>query len=225
MPHYELEFTPHDDVPSFQPEIVYANPEDNPAAVAGATAKIMDRYMAAIPALSWEIRFLSNQTLGLVYSARKGLLANMQFVRNLGTVNLNHLDALLQMNRAYSEDGPDQEETETFARMYLAFGIMPDIATHEMLPKGYSRRGLLEPPFTLEELYGRIHEVGSHVKSFIGGRINPTQDMLEQPGLLRTYWAFQAMGYMPERNPFVDKPTLSDTIDALRGKFQNPADR
>lgn len=225
MSHFELEFTPHEEKPAFQQEIVYTNPKETPVMVANETTKILDSYFDRRIDPRRDVNFLANQSLSLVYAARKGFLANMQMIRNLGTVDLNHLDALLQMNRAYSEDGPDQEETETFSRMYLAFGIMPDIATDKLLPQGYSRRGILEPPFTLEELYGRIYEVGAFIKGIIGERIKPYTNGVNHPGVTRGYWAFNAMGNMSERNPFVDMSTLNETVESLRQKFQNPEDR
>lgn len=222
----ELEFSPQEPRP-FQPEIVYANPEDSPPAVARATAVILDRYFAGLSTPSWETRYLANQSLGLVDSARKGFLGNMQAIRDLGKVEAPILDALLQNNKPYSEEGPSDEETESFARMYLAFGMLPYVAAHEMLPGGFSKRGVLEPPFTAEELFGRIREVGVNIKWIVGGRISQNQDLINRPGVLRTYWAFQAMGSMPDREPTAD--TLhgfkQETIELLAEKYNKAGDR
>ncbi len=207
----------------FQPEIQYGNPEDSPPAVSRVTATILDRYFSGlIEPGSWEMRYLANQTLGLVYSARKGFLGNMQALRNLGRLDPKVLDPLLRMNREYSEEAPADEETESFARMYLAMGMLPYVAAHESLPNGYSRRGFLEAPFTTEELIGRIHEVGHNVRLVVGGRIHPRQDLIGRPGALRTYWMFQAMGSMPDREPFGDAVQFQEeTLNSLAEKYKS----
>ncbi len=224
MPHLELEFSPHEDRP-FQSSIEYQDPNNTPVKVARKADAILDKFYGG-QITNADRSWLLNQALSLVYMARKGFLNNMDLLRNLGRITPDTLDELLRYNKPYSEDSPGDEETETFSRVYIAFGALTDFVTHPLLPRGFSKRGMLEFPFTTEELYGRIEEMGEEIVNVGTRKISRRVDPLARPSLLRTHLTFYTMGNM---DPLIEDGTVGGIgVGALEGiaqKFQNPLDR
>lgn len=219
MSRLELEFTPHDERLPFQTEIRYDSIP--PVEVATRTVNIMNGYFGGKYILDpgIELGYLSNQTIDFLYAARKGFLGNFQWIRNIGKMNPEHLDSLLRMNKPFSEEGPESEDTEAFARVYIAMGMLPDVATHGNLPKGFSRRGVFEPPFTIPEVFGRFKELEIQVRRLTGKRVDPDTNPFNHPPLFRTYHTFKAIAEMPERN------LAEDNKDRLAAKFADPNNR
>lgn len=220
----ELEFSPHEDRP-FQPTIEYQNPNNTPVAVARKADAVLDRFYTG-SITNTDRTWLLNDALSLVYMARKGFLNNMDLLRNLGRIKPDTLDKLLKYNRQFSEETPGDEETETFSRVYIAFGALTDFAAHPLLPKGFSKKGILEFPFTTEELYGRIIEMGDEIVNVGTKRIDPRIDPLRRPSLLRTHLTFYTMGNM---DPLIEDGTIGgigmQTLENLANRFKNPLDR
>lgn len=216
MSNLELGFSPNEDR-SFQSSIEYEDPSRTPVAIAKATAGLLDHFSEG-EIEPWGIDMLKRDTLSLVRAAEKGFLGNMQMVRSIEKINPEHLSALIDMNNKNSEEPTPDEDTEAFLRFYLAFGMMPDLAQHAFLPKGFSRRGNLAPPFTIEEVHGRIREVGSTIHRIANRGAGAPQDIIGEPPLLRTYWTFWTMGNTQIRTTETNSDTaFEDIVD----KFTN----
>lgn len=222
----EQHFSSNDNMPPFQPEITYKNPADNPVAVAATTTNIIDQYFAMGTYGDWEANFLANQATDLVYSARKGFLYNLHQIKDVGKVDPNILNHLWKLRKPLSN--PDIEDTESFARLNIAFGILPEVASHPLLPDGFSRRQMLEPPFGIYETYNRIKEIELYIGRVKNSEVDPRiTNILNEPGLFRTYLAFQTVGSMPIRNPLASniEDFRQSTLESLKEKFANPKDR
>lgn len=196
----------------FESSIEFNVPQSAPE-VAAETKKKIQIYFNHPNFWRLHAPYIHNQSLDLVESARRGFLSNPQAVRNIGLIDPPVLDALDLMNKQYSEEEPSPEDAESFARMYIAFGMVPDIAVSSGLPAGYSRSLLLQPPFTVDEVLGRIHEVGITLGRMRDEKIPRNQNLVNMPYVLRSYWTLDAMGRMPLRNPLSD---LASFIDEAR---------
>lgn len=194
--------SPTPDFGGFQFEIEY-NDGFTPNEMAGRTAEIINDYFRRDP--NWKMKsiFLARQTLPFVQSAKQGFLDNPQAVRNLSLIDPDNLKAFKEMNNRSKEDAPNTDDSEAFSRMYIGFGMVPEMAVQAGLPKGFSRIQLLEPPFTTAEVLGRINEVGVTVRRLKNGLIDQDEDILNLPGLLRTYWTFKAIETIPLKTPEV----------------------
>jgi len=222
MSRLELEFSPQEDRP-FQPQIEYSDPSKNPVTVAKMTSNILDRFFDGTVD-DWLIKLLSGDTLDLVYSARKGFLSNIESFSRTHMVDLKSFEYFLKKQKTYSSDDPNGEEREAFSRVFIAFGVLPEIAHHKLLPKGYARRGNMGPPFTTTELNERINELGLQIRQIVGGNVNPNEDLIGKPPLLRTYWTFHALANMPERSIEADNISgiKESTLEALAEKYSDP---
>lgn len=212
-------------IPSFEKEISYSKTSGH-VEVARETTLRMQNYFDGAVNWPWHVEYLEAQTLVMVEAAKKGLLANPQAVRDIGLIDPPTYNALLDMNKQYEEDDPAPEDAEAFARMQLGFGMIPEITERSGLPKGFSRLHLVEPPFTTEEVMGRIHEVEVTVKKLRDKKIDPKMSLINQPSVLRTYLVFEAMATMPLRNPLSDKNNFTEEAYInMRERFSDPANR
>lgn len=225
MPRLELEFSPNEDR-SFQPSIEYEDPSRTHVTIARVTTGLLDHFSEG-RIEPWGINILKKDTLSLVRAAEKGFLGNIQMVRDIERIDSEHLNTLLGMNKKYSEEPTPDEDTEAFLRFYLAFGMMPELAQHAFLPKGFSRRGNLEPPFTTEEIHGRIREVGSTINQIANRGISAPEDIMGELPLLRTYWTFWTIGNTRIRTTETDSHAgiNQGVLEDLANKFSDPGKR
>lgn len=224
MPHLELGFSPQDD----KHTLVESQTEDltsqSSALLAGRSSAIMERFFTGI-AQPLDREVLSETGRDLIHAIRRGFLANMQYLgRDVWGMKPEELDFLLHRNRAYSEHVPNPEDTEAFGRFHIATGIVPQIATDQFIPEGFSRNGRLAAPATIGGIYGRIHETGLQIHQVATGEIGVKPDPWNRPALSRTYWTVVAMANIPEK--VTDSVAAGkEALEKLRVKFANPQDR
>lgn len=233
MPHLELGFSPHEERPplvGFQDDM-----STLPSAVLAKSASaLMDRFFAQV-AMPLDREALLENGRDLVFSVRKGFLANMQRLgEDVWHMDARELDFLLERNKPYSEHVPEPEDTEAFARFQIATGLVLQIATDPMIAGGFSRRGRLAAPETIAEIYGRIHETGLQMH-----RVATSQDKKEngekkegdisldpwnKPTLTRAYWTVKAMAAIPEKIIGLNE-AQEEALETLREEPKDPKER
>lgn len=169
--------------------------------------------------------FLKNRTLGVVDTAQKVLVYNPQAARNLGRIDQMAIDMFDLMRRElYAEDFPENGDSEALSRMLLAFGMVPHMAKVSGLPDGVSQHEF-EPPFTAEEVLGRIHEVGITIDRIAEAKLDVGKPLLENLGLLRTIWTFQGMGGIRLRTDDTFPPEVERSLKSLKQRFADEGNR
>ncbi len=196
-------------------------------AVANGTLIRADRYFKGTPFIG-DKTYLKTRTLPVINSARKGLIANPNAVRNLGLIDPETLEAFEYMVKDEGEGfEATKEDFEAFSRMQLAFGRVPEMAMASGYPDSFPRR-VISPPFTVAEVFGRIHEVERTIERIIDDKFDPEEPIILQDSVLRTLWTLQAIGSTPlvqtNASDGFSPETLS-SIEMLRAKFQDPASR
>lgn len=208
------------------PKPEYKDKTKAPLSISRNAARVMDRFFAGI-ASPHDLSYLTNDAVNLAYAAKRGFVGYFQFYRNLRQQNVDEFRMLLELTRSFSDRMPEPQERESFSAMFLAFGMLPEIANHEELQTGFSKSQNLQVPSTTGEILERIDEVISETSLIGAGSINHTIELINRPPLLRTYWTYQAMSCMPERT--IETDTVGgikvETLEALAEKFQNPQDR
>lgn len=91
----------------------------------------------------------------------------------------------------------DLEVREAADHAFVAFAHIPDFVTSPWLPKGYSRRGELQPPQTRNEFLKRITELQVGLWQVVAGEMEPRATFEAYPSLARTYGFFRVGSELP----------------------------
>ncbi len=198
--------------PEYQPQpsgfhdrITYEDPAFTPVSVAKSTSAVFRRYFSGnqIDRVS---QIVLNDALRFIHNARVGLANNLREVDRGG--------------RAYPEDVkltqtvdggatvPKDEELESFRFALLTMGIMPgaakiyfkDIEGH-YLEFGFTRRGMLAPPFTTVEAYVRLRELARETDKILRGDTDTQVHILKDQAVVRTKMFFETAADIPLKNP------------------------
>lgn len=170
-----------------------------PALVARSTAYLMDLYFMGF--LQGERRqtalgFFATQTLDGLYGAERGFYRNLHKIDRVGLIDPIDLERFQLLARQDMRQ-PAIAEDEAFGFMLVTFSVLPELATSRFLPKGFSRRTLLAPPFTTREFFLRVKELRQEVSRIVAGQVTPKTLIEGSNPLWRTYLFFQVGGDIP----------------------------
>ncbi len=193
MALHELEFFPQ----KFQEHPGYRDPSLSPPSVANGTASVIDLYFTDDrPNMDWGKEYLTSYTLEYIFGAEKGFLRNFRQIDRTGKITKRDLEIILEHARPYI-DNADPEETEAFGHSLVIFSVLPAMATSDYLPMGFSRRGLLTPPFTTLEFLERLNELKKVVMSMVAGKVDIARPIITRPPVLRTCLFFAIARDLP----------------------------
>lgn len=214
-----LEFDPH----KFQEAIGYRNIAQSPLSVAQETALVLEIFFnEALNNTKPGMEYLAGSTLEYLYGAKKGFLRNFPEIDRTEKITPQDRERLLTLARPFL-DYPDPEEDEAFRHSLVIFSVLPAMATSPYLPNGFSRRGLLAPPFTTTEYLTRLDELGEEVKKIIGGQTHPRTIIETSAPLIRTYSFFRVASNLPlhvELTPKEIEQRTKETVEKLLGDIQ-----
>lgn len=201
------------------PEEAYIHPRDGtlpPVTMATATAGILDIYFKdAINDMVPATDFLQEHTVAYLNGAERGLARYAgQFARhrNLSVETLDRMFDKTSGNRSH-----DPDDHEAFDFSVVVFGIMPEVAEYKHLPKGFSRRGIIAPPFTADEHLERIQEMRDEVAKILVGQTTPRTIVPLNHPLWRTCLFFDVARQLPEM--YRQNPRL--IVDRSKEAFEN----
>lgn len=190
--------TAHEGIPhNFKDGITYKDPSLAPMQVASSTARLMDLYFT--PLLTDRVpakEYFANATLDFVWKAEKGFYRNLDKIDRTGKISAIDRERLMMLASQQGE-GVDIEEDEAFGFSLVTFVHMPHMASHRFLPKGFSQRGIMAPPFTTREFFLRLRELRRVVTGIASGQTTPSTPLEVDKGLWRTYWFFQVAKDIP----------------------------
>lgn len=132
--------------------------------------------------------YLAGPPYTLVEDAKRGLARTIQGFSAERDVNPLEIDRITRSIRG----GTDTEkELEAFNFSLVIFATMPQYAQDPHFPLGFSRRGILAPPFSAVEYLQRLTELQSFMKKVITGEIEPYTDPGYNPFLQRSTKFFE----------------------------------
>lgn len=182
------------------------------------TANNMDLYFTgALPDPKPVQRYFASETLPLIRRARNGF--DTEVGRITRRRNIDPIDQQRQqwLARPY-KDNPDPDDIEAFNSFLVTCAWLPKIATHELLQMGFSRRGLLAPPFTTREYMLRLGELHAQVSAIANGDIRPHTPVESTNALWRSDLFFKAariIAYQMKEDPHKTRQRMNDTVRRL----------
>ncbi len=180
----------------FQEVASYRDFSFAPPVVAQATHQNFELYFGnVLPNMGPVREYFAGHTLSFVHAAEKGFLRDF---RKIGKefVSGEDLQRLLTSAKPYTNN-PDLEDTEAFGYSLVVFSVLPDLAHSQYIPTGFSRQGLLEPPFTTMEFLARLRELRGEVTRIINGQTPPGTSAEARDELWRTYLFFDVAKDLP----------------------------
>lgn len=227
----ESEFAPN--IPSrFQQEIVYSDPHYKASAIAEGTSNIFSLYFNhGIPHFDVAKRYLTDYTLPFIDSVRAGFAKHPERVDKIGIGSSEDILRVMEVDR--ESVLPYDETLEALDLSLITMGIMHDMVVQRVVDYDgnihtveFSRRGMLQPPETLDQTRERIHELWVETFKIAQQITSPSVQFFENPSVMRTTLFFEVCKSLPLRNV---KDQLKDEemkiLEALARKFQNPLDR
>ncbi len=181
----------------------------SPVAMAKGTADILDIYFKDLledPQPGKD--FLEENTIAYLNGAERGLSRYVGKVGAHRNVSIEDMDRMFDLTSGDHRYDPDDYESFDFS--VVVFGMLPEVAKYKYLPMGFSRRGMVEPPFTTTEYLQRIKEMRREVARILVGQTIPRAIFPFNKPLWRTKLFFDAARQLPDmhkQNPamLVDK--------------------
>ncbi|MBI2268380.1 MAG: hypothetical protein HYU80_02935 [Candidatus Blackburnbacteria bacterium] len=205
-------------------DIVITRDNPTPVVVARNTAFLMDLCLIDwLPDKQPALGYLAGETLDYLLDAENGFLKNLNKIDRTGKIDAFDYQRFMEIAQRSGKPSP-RETDEAFGFALVTFSVLPDMATSRFLPKGFSRRAALAPPFTTREFFLRIRELRSIVMQFIAGKFGSHTVIETHPPLLRTYQFFQVAkdiplhvqeqpGLIAQRTDDIAKRLLSDILN------------
>lgn len=193
----------------------------SPVGICRGTVQIMDLYRRDLLGNDdgHAKDFLLGPTTSYLWEAEQGLLKNIGRFGRRRSISMEYLNKLLDAFPHHNPE-PNQEETEAFDFGMVVFSVMPAMAHFPYLPRGFSRRGALAPPFTSIECLGRFREMRSEVLKIVSGQTTPrTLPSINHP-LFRTKTFFEVASSLPDMykdNPRVITDRSKEMFERLLG--------
>lgn len=202
MARLEGEFSQYNS--PFQKEILYSQPDMQPRTIAEGTSQILTMYFNDnIREFGSAKKYLTDYTLTYIDNARAGLAQHPERVNKLGNANIE--DLINAMNRDRESTVPEDETLEALDYSLITMGIMPDMVVqpytdvegNSHVLRVFSRRGMLRPPYTLEQTRGRFHEMWVEIFKISQQITSPKVNFYNNPEVLRTHMFFEVGKNLP----------------------------
>lgn len=203
----------------FQKFIEYRDSNQTPFLVADETFTNLIWYFSHAPGKNVARDFFAESTLPFIFGARKGFLRHYREIDRANVITPQDDKWLSELAKPHILN-PDIEEDERFRYSLVVFSILPAMARSRHLPSGFSRRGLLEPPFTTREFHERLRELGQEFTGIIRGTTKPETPIETRASLWRTFLFFQVAHELPihiQENPREVAQKTRDTFEHLLG--------
>ncbi len=190
----------------FHNRITYDDSNFTPVSVAKSTSAVLRRYFSGNLTIDRVSSTVLGDALRFVHNAQVGFANNLRDIDRIDVANSEDIKL------AQTVDGdatvPDDEELETFRFTMLTMGMMPRVARVHFrdiegnyLEFGFTKRGMLESPFTLAETYARLKELWRETLRVSIGVTDPNIHILKDQGVIRTKLFFETAAEMPMKNP------------------------
>lgn len=232
MPFFESEKSPNF---SFQREITYSNPDLVPQVVAACTHNLFDLYFAnhlEDDDKEMAHNFLARYTIPFIDAARSGLAEYPDLVDKLGKARIQDLLAAKSLDR--TSKLPTDETHEILDYTLITMGALPEMVTkkyldlenNEVILK-FSKRGMFEPPKTLDQARLRIRELWSQTVRISQGFIEPSKyNFFNNPEVTRTIAFFDVARRLPLKySNLVEEEEQLRSYKMLSEKFKNSQER
>lgn len=194
----------------------YKDPWRTPAALIQGTAHAMDLYLkGTLPDRKLLQDILAHDTLDFLHAAKRGFALNYDKIRDPRFIEAQQLQALEAFARPYREN-PDVEDTEAFGLTLVTFSLLPALGQHRQYQLGFSRKGVLQPPFTTREFAGRLKEMHAEVVGMVSGTTAPETNTAHRASLLRTVLFFEVGSVIPLRYKENPKELEEQVIEETR---------
>jgi hypothetical protein len=206
MARLENESSPYNASP-FQKEIIYSNPYMKPRAIAEGTSQILTMYFDnTLPDFDAGREYLTDYTLAYIDNVRAGFAKHPERIDRIGIASLEDLILARQHDRQSTL--PEDETLEALDYSLITMGIMPDMVAQPYIDiegnshilKLFSRRGMLQPPQTLEQTRGRFHEMWVEIVKIANKTTSPKINFYNNPQVLRTSMFFEVGKNIPLRS-------------------------
>ncbi len=205
------------DSSGFQEVIGYKDWNYAPSVVADATYTNLNWYFGSTLGKQYAKEYFAGPTLSLLHNAKKGFLRNYQKIDRIGVITEEDAARLHALAKPFISH-PDPEEDEAFGYSLVVFSMLPVMAESGYLPMGFSRRGVLEPPFTTREYHERLDELQREFMGIVSGTTDPNMPVETRTSLWRTYLFFQVAHNLPihfEQSPRDVEQRTRHTIEHL----------
>ncbi|GDX62038.1 hypothetical protein LBMAG33_3480 [Candidatus Levyibacteriota bacterium] len=178
--------------------INYTDNSRSPFQVVESTAKLLDLYFTPVINLDPSLarNYFANATLGFAWQAEKGFFKNIDKIDRAKKISNEDIERFILLDKQQGQQ-ENVEDNEAFDFTLITFGFMPEMAKHRFLPNGFSKKGMMAPPFTTREYLLRLREIRREVTRIISGETDQKASLDNNPALLRTYWFFQVGKEIP----------------------------
>ncbi|HLD01388.1 MAG TPA: hypothetical protein VJC10_00785 [Patescibacteria group bacterium] len=168
----------------------------SPFAVTRQTDVLMRGYFAGLFADTKPMaQYLQEFTLPFIYEAQYALPTVEFLSRELGTNDYERIKKYIGETVAPSAL---QEAILTLDFTASIFSFMPELyRADDIVPTGFSRKGMLKPPATTDEFVGRLSELGEIITYLKAGEIVWNTWLLKDRSILRTRAFFEVGARMP----------------------------
>ncbi|MBI2019234.1 hypothetical protein HYS95_01015 [Candidatus Daviesbacteria bacterium] len=185
---------------NFQSVIGYREVEKSPPVVVRQTHTLLGLYYQGVIRNSEPAQeYLHDYTLGYLKAAADGAPAYYEQIKG----------------QSVHEVDLETREATDYAAVIMSF--LPDKAKSAIYPQGFSKKGSLKPPATLEEFLERIKELRIGVWLVVVGDVEPRTTLEAYPPLLRTFKFFEVGNRLPVK--LTDDERKQETLE--REKFND----
>lgn len=203
-----------------------------PSAVAQGTSDIFSLYFNyGIPHFEVAKNFLIDYTLPFVDNMRAGFAQHPNRVDKIGIGDTEDYKRVMEVDKESTL--PKDETLELFDFALVTMAIMPEVAfqrykdveENEQIVT-FSRIGMLQPPYTLEQTRKRIRELWVETYKVAMQQTDPDVKFFENPGLIRTTLFWDVCRDVPMVNPqeMLKDEEMKKMIE-LAERFKDPQNR
>lgn len=166
----------------FQPVIGYREIEKSPPLVVRQTYTLLGLYyQGAIRNPQPARDYLHDYTLEYLKAAKEG---SYNLYDQIGQLALQEIDL---------------EIREAAHHAFVILAHLPDRSSSPYLPKGFSRRGMLRAPTTLNQFLARIRGLKVGIWQIAEGEVEPYATLEAYPPILRVFKFFEVGSSLPVR--------------------------
>lgn len=177
----------------FQPFPGHREQSKVPAVVADSTSHVLQMYFKEELIDATVARnYLASDTTDFIYGAQKGFFRDLNRITRGRNMTREDMDRIMGLAKPHFKTH-DPEDSEAFGFSIVVFAALPYFAKHELLPQGFSKRGVLAPPATTMEFNARLSELKDEIGKIVSGETVPTTHIEKRNSLWRTY-AFFSVG-------------------------------